>query len=128
MESSWLKILFKKMGYVRRLATTGKVEISEKLKAEIETVYLYGIVQKINEHKIPLSMIINLDQTPSKFVPGCNKTLAKKGCKSVPIAGSPDKRMFTATFSITLTGEFLPIQLIYGGKTKEKYPGCLFFI
>ena len=22
-------------------------------------------------------MIINLDQTPSKFVPGCNKTLAK---------------------------------------------------
>ena len=66
------------MGYVRRLATTGKVEISEKLKVEIETVYLYGIVQKINEHKIPLSMIINLDQTPSKFVPGCNKTFAKK--------------------------------------------------
>ena len=98
------------------------------MKAEIETVYLHGIVQKINEHKIPLSMIIDLDQTPSKFVPGCNKTLAKKGCKSVPIAGSADKRMFTATFSITLTGEFLPIQLIYGGKTKEKYPGCLFFI
>ena len=55
-----------------------KVENSEKLKAEIETVYLYGIVQKINEHKIPLSMIINLDQTPSKFVPGYNKTFAKK--------------------------------------------------
>ena len=34
------------MGYVRRLATTGKVEILGKLKAEIETVYLYGIVQK----------------------------------------------------------------------------------
>ena len=66
------------MGYVRRLATTEKVEISEKLKAEIETVYLYGIVQKINEHRIPSSMIINLDETPSKFVPGCNKILAKK--------------------------------------------------
>ena len=66
------------MGYVRRLATTEKVEISEKLKAEIETVYLYGIVQKINEHRIPSSMIINLDETPSKFVPGCNKRLAKK--------------------------------------------------
>ena len=101
------------MGYVRRLATTGKVEISEKLKAEIETAYLYGIVQKINEHKIPSSMVINLDQTLSKFVPGCNKTLAKKGCKSVPIAGSTVKRMITATFSITLTGEFLPVQLIY---------------
>ena len=60
------------------LKTTGKVEILEKLKAEIETVYLYGIVQKINERKIPSSMIINLDQTPSKFVPGCSKILIKK--------------------------------------------------
>ena len=85
---SWSKILFKQMGYVRRPATTGKVEISEKLKAETETAYLYSSVQKSNEHKIPSSMVINLDQAPSKFVPGCNKTLAKKGCKSVPIAGS----------------------------------------
>ena len=114
------------MGYVRRLATTGKVEISEKLKAEIETVCLYGIVQKINEHKIPSSMIINLDQTPLKFVPGRNKTLAKKGCKSLPIAGSPDKQIITATFCITLTGEFLPIQLIYGGKTKKSIPAVSF--
>ena len=66
------------MGYVRRLATTGKVKISEKLKAEIETAYLYGIVQKINEHKIPSSMVINLDQIPSKFVPGCNQNFGEK--------------------------------------------------
>ena len=125
-DSSWSKSLFKRMGYVRRLATTGKVEISEKLKAEIETAYLYGIVQKINEHKIPSSMVINLDQIPSKFVPGCNKTLAKKGCKSVPIAGSTDKRIITATFSITLTGEFLPIQLIYGAKTTKSIPAVSF--
>ena len=114
------------MGYVQRLATTGKVEISEKLKAEIETVYLYGIVRKINEHKIPSSMIINLDRTPSKFVPSCNKTLAKKGCKSVPIAGSAEKRMITATFSITLMGELLPVQLIYGGKTNKSIPAVSF--
>ena len=30
------------MGYTRRLETTGKVEVSEKLKSELETVYLYG--------------------------------------------------------------------------------------
>ena len=120
--------MVKRMGYVRRLATTGKVEISEKLKAELETAYLYGIVQKIKEHKIPSSMIISLDQTPSKFVPGCNKTLAKKGCKSVPIAGSADKGMVFATFSITLTGEFLPIQLIYGGKTNKSIPAVCFYL
>ena len=114
------------MGYVRRLATNGKVEMSEKLKAEVETVYLYGIVQKVKEHKIPSSMIINLHQTPSKFVPGCNKTLAKMGCKSVPIAGSTDKRMITATFSVTLSGKCLPVQLIYGGKTKKSIPPVSF--
>ena len=96
------------------------------MKAEIETIYLYGIVQKINEHKIPSSIIINLDQTPSKFVPGCNKTLTQKGCKSVSIAGSTDKRMITATFSITLTGEFLPIQLIYDGKTNKSISAVSF--
>ena len=114
------------MGYIRRLGTTGKVDISEKLKAEIETVYLYSIVQKINEHKIPSSMIINLDQTPSKFVSCCNKTLTKKGCKSVPIVGSTDKRMISETFSITLTGKLLPIQLIYGGKTNKSIPAVSF--
>ena len=36
-ESSSSKNLFKRIGYVRRLATTGKDEIPEKLKAEIET-------------------------------------------------------------------------------------------
>ena len=72
------------------------------------------------------STTIKLDQTPSKFIPGCNKTLAKKGCKSVPIAGSTDKRMIIATFSITLNGEFLPIQLIYDGKTKKSIPAVSF--
>ena len=33
------------MGYVRRLEAAGKVEISGKLKAEIETVYSYGIAK-----------------------------------------------------------------------------------
>ena len=114
-----VKIPFQKDGLYSKTATTGKVGISEKLKAEIETVSLCSVVQKINEHKIPSFMIINLDQAPSKFVRGCNKRLAEMVCKSEPIAGSTDKRMITATFSVTLSRECLPIQLIYGGKTKK---------
>ena len=34
--------------------------------------------------------------------------------------------MITATFYITLTGEFLPVQLIYGGKTKKSIPTVYF--
>ena len=69
---------------------------------------------------------MNLDQAPSKFVPGCNNTLAKKESKTVSIAGSTDKRIITATFAITLCGDFLPIQLIYGGKTKKSIPEVKF--
>ena len=38
------------------------------------------------------------------------------------IHGCDDKRTITATFVITLAGEFLPIQLIYGGKTLQSLP------
>ena len=34
-------------------------------------------------------------------------------------AGSTDKRTITATFTITLDSKFLPVQLIYGGKTTK---------
>ena len=38
-----------------------------------------------------------------------------KGSKTVPIEGLTDKQMITATFMITLDGNFLPVQLINGG-------------
>ena len=71
------------------------------------------------EHKIPKAKITNLDQTPSKYVPGCNKTLTPKGIKTISVAGSSDKRAITAKFSITTDGKFLPMQIIYGGKTSK---------
>ena len=43
---------------------------------------------KIERNQLQASVVINLDQTPSKFVPGCNKNLTQKGNKSVLIAGS----------------------------------------
>ena len=107
------------MGSARRMATTGKVEISEEVQKEVETTYLHSIIPIMENNKIPNSMVINLDQTSSKYVPGCNKTLALKGIKSVSVAGSTDKRTITATFSITMDGKFLPIQIIYGGKTSK---------
>ena len=42
-----------------------------------------------------------------------------KGKHSVPIEGSADKRSITGTFAISFVGNFLPAQLIYGGKTTQ---------
>ena len=49
-------------------------------------------------------------------------TMAKKGSTSVPIGGLIHKRSITVTFTITLNGIFLPMQLICGGKTVQSLP------
>ena len=96
------------------MSTTGKVEIPEGAKEEAKFVYLHDIVALAEEHNVPSSLILNLDQTPLKYIPVGRQSLAKKGSKSVSIAGSTDKRSITGTFIITLSGNFLPMQLIYG--------------
>ena len=78
---------------MRRAGTTAKVPITDDLKKEIELTYLHGIVNVIEKYSIPPSLVLNLDQIPSKFVPGLRSTLAKKGSTNLPIAGSSDKRM-----------------------------------
>ena len=49
-------------------------------------------------------------------------TMAEKGSTSVPIFGLRDKRSMTVTFTITLNGKFLLMQLTYGGKTNQNLP------
>ena len=118
--SSWAKSLFQRMEFVRRMKTTGKVEIPEGAKKEAELLYLHDIVAYVEEHNIPPTLVMNLDQTPLKFV--SHHTMAKKGTKSVSITGSSDKRGITGTFVITRNGDFLLLQLIYGGKTRQSLP------
>ena len=104
------------------MKTTGKVEIPEGAKKEAELLYLHNIVAIVEEHEIPPDLIMNLDQTVLKYVPVLHHTMAKKGAKSVSISGSADKRCITGTFVITLAGDFLPLQLIYDGKTTQSLP------
>ena len=110
------------MKFVRRFDTTDKVPIAESLRRELEKSHLYGTLRKIEENSTPLSLVLNLDQTPSQYVPVFNKTLAPKGSKIVPIKGPTGKIIITVTFAITLDGRFLPTQLIHGDKTKKNRP------
>ena len=52
--------------------------------------------------------------------------MAKEGSKRVEIAGLDDKRQLTAVFAGTLSGEFLPPQVIYKGKTPKCLPNIEF--
>ena len=66
------------MGFVRRMATTAKIPIPDKAHKEIELVFTHKIVQKVEKHNIPHSLIINAYQTLSKYVPVGRSTLAEK--------------------------------------------------
>ena len=120
--SSWAKSLFKRMGFVRRKKTSSKVSIPDGARKEIEFLFHHEIVRLIEEHDIPCSLIINIDQTPLKYVPTGNFTLAAKGSTTVTMEGGNDKRCITGTFGITFTNKFLPIQQIYGGNTEQSLP------
>ena len=114
--------LCRRMGFRRRQATTSKLEIPESALEEIKLLFRHDIASKVEKFSIPHSLIINLDQTLSKYVLVGRTTLAKKNTKTVPIKGSSDKRTITATFAILLQGDFLPLQLIYGGKIRKCLP------
>ena len=120
--STWARSLFHRMGFVRRAGTTGKVEIPAGAKKEAELTFLHEIVNNVEKFQIPSSLVLNLDQTNSKYVSMGKTTMAEKGSNSVPILDLSDKRIMTATFTITLHGKFLPMQLTYGGKTNQSLP------
>ena len=110
------------MGFVKRSVTTSKPEIPERAVNEVKHILQHQIVTIIEDHSIPYSMVMNFDQTPLKFVPVASRTLCQKGSKHVAIHGVTYRKAITATFGITFSKKFLPMQLIYSGKTERCYP------
>ena len=48
--------------------------------------------------------------------------MKKEEAKRIEIKGLGDKKQIMAVFGGTLTGEFLPIQLVYQGSTTRCHP------
>ena len=71
---------------------------------------------------IPAQLILNWDQTGIKIVPSTTWTTDRRGVKRVEMIGVNDKKQITAVFCCSLVGEFLPIQIIYAGKTARCHP------
>lgn len=122
MPRSWVYSLYRRMGLSRRMGTTSRPPVPRGLYEECKKQYLGDILDIKTKYNIPAELILNSDQTPSSYVSVGNKTMAARGSKSVPIKGLTDKRNITLNFVISLSGEFLPVQIIYGGKTKASLP------
>ena len=73
-------------------------------------------------HQIPDDLIIDFDQTPLSYVCSPNHTIHFKGGKSIALVGKRKSKQVAVTFLCTKTGIFLPMQLIYQGKTNRCQP------
>ena len=118
---AWAKSLLSRIHFVKRSATTKKPKMSlidfEAGKAQ----FLYDAKTLIEMEEIPDSLVLNWDQTGIHYVPVSNWTMAEVGSKRVEIVGADDKRQITAVLCVTMSGHYMPPQIVYAGKT----PRCL---
>ena len=66
----------------------------------VKNNFLFEIKVVVALEEIPLKLTMNFDQTGLKYVPVSDRTMAKKGTKSVPISGLGDKYQITAVFAL----------------------------
>ena len=112
----------KRIGFIKSKATTAKPIIAPGLISEIEHRFYHSINEIAKAHDIPPEIIINIDQTFLPFIHISKYTLEEKVTLRVSFPGTVDYRQITSTFGITMAGRFLPIQLIYHGKTLLTQP------
>ncbi len=119
---NWALSILARMNFVKRKATTAKSKESDQQFMEKKRAFLNEVAVTVQMEDIPADLIINWDQTGIRIVPSSNWTMERKGCKRVEITGVNDKRQVTAVLCGNLMGDFLPVQIVYKGKTPRCHP------
>ena len=114
--SNWAKLLLYRMNFVkRRGSSTAKMTVTNFEVVKEQFVLDVNAVVEMDD--ISPELVLNWDQTGFSVVSGSSWTMEVKASKQVEIVGISDKRQITAFLCGAMTGEFLPPQLIYQGKT-----------
>ena len=116
---SWIQSIYKRCNFSRRAGTTSKPPVPRGLYEECKLSFLVDIKNCVKQYNVPPELILNADQTPSSYVSVGRMTMAQTNSQSVPIKGLADKRNITLTFVISMSDEFLPLQIIYQGKSSN---------
>ena len=126
LNKEWAKSVLRRMGFSKRRANS-KSKLLPGDFVEIKKQFLVDIKTIVRMQDIPDQLVLNWDQTAMKLVPSGSWTMDKKGTKRVEISGIDDKRQITAVFCGSLSGDFLPLQLIYKGTTDKCLPSSITF-
>ena len=122
----WGRSILQRLGFRRRVASTGKVEVPEGARKEAGLQHLFRIVNIKEKHNIPKFLVLKSDQILSKYVTVGRSTMTPKISSRFGLAGSTDKCSITLTLAATLDGKILPFQIIHEGVTNQSLPKIKF--
>jgi hypothetical protein len=113
----WLK---RRLGWRFKKATTSGQKLPKDWQQQVlnmkmrvaATASMHGITHKC--------FVINWDQTAVMLLSTHKYTYHNKEDKQVPVIGLEEKRQITAVVAGALSGELLPMQLIFTGQDKNK--------
>ena len=121
VSNTWAKSFLQRIGFVKwRGSSTAKMTVTNY--KEVREQFLFDIKAIIDLEEIPPDFVFNWDQTGVSIVPGSSWTMELKGSKRVEIAGMSDKLQIAVVICGTMTGELMPFQVIYQGKTSVSLP------
>ena len=118
----WAHSLLKHIKFVQRKPSTSKSKQTAANFTELKELFLADVVATVTVEDIPPELILNWDQTGIKIVPSATWMMARQDEERVEMIGVNDERQITAVFCGTLAGDFLPVQLVYKGKTSRCHP------
>jgi DDE superfamily endonuclease len=122
--TSWAQRFFKRHKLSCRVATTKMREEAPVNFLEKEATYKKVAATYVAKHNVPKALVVGIDETNALFVNRATKQRAKIGAKRIRVIGvGQEKSQITVTLGANEeTGELLPTQYIFGGKTTRCHP------
>ena len=85
-------------------------------------MFLLEFNNAVEMDKVSQQLMINWDQTDINYIPVSSWFMEQEeGSKRVELLRKDDKQQLAALFACLMSGDFLPMQLVYQGKTIKMF-------
>lgn len=109
------------LNWTERKGTRAAAHIPEDAVKRCERTF-FRLVHLHNWYDIPPELWINMDQLGLILLLANNTTYHEKGARQVNVVGKDEKRAYTLCVASTASGNILPFQQVWGGKSKLSLP------
>ena len=111
----------RQLGWSKRKGTQAGQKVPPDAPAQMQH-HAFRIAIDIRDQAVPDCCCVNSDQTGKTYSQPGASTYDPIGTNQVTIVGKEDKRAFTIMVGISMSGQVLPFQIMYGGKTSASLP------